>query len=99
MKKSYYKKEKMNLTNLFKKSKDKTKETEVLYSSYKHYKPIDGVELPKEWGNLNSESLKKKAQNSILELSRSLNSDFKAKELGFENAEHLMKLCFEFILK
>ncbi len=89
--------------NLFKNTKNKqidiSMETETLYSSRKQHKIIEGIELPKNWKNFSTDELRNQARNAILELSRSSNSDFKAKELGFNNAKHLMDLCFDFILK
>ncbi len=89
--------------NLFKKNKNKqidvSMETEILYSSRKQHKIIEGIELPKNWSNFNNDELKTQARNAISELSKSSNSDYKAKKLGFNNAEHLMQICFDFILK
>lgn len=73
--------------------------TRVLYSSLKQNSIIEGIELPINWEKLNPEELKLKARESILELSNSSNSDFKAQKLGFKNAKHLMDLCFDYILK
>ncbi len=94
----------MSFMNFFKNPADKTnndvsRETETLYSSRKQNTVIEGIELPNGWFNFNSDELRIHAKNAILELSRSSNSDFKAKELGFVNAKHLMDLCFDFILK
>lgn len=76
-------------------------ETEVLYSSNSNgqKKMIEGVELPKKWKNLSPNELKNQARKTIFELTKNANSDIKAKALGFNDAEHLIKLCFEFILK
>ena len=94
----------MTFTNPFKKTTDKTDsdtpiETEILYSSRKQNTIIKGVELPEKWSNFSSDELINQAKNAILELSKTSNSDFKAKELGFKDAKHLMDLCFDFILK
>lgn len=77
----------------------KTKETEVLYTSFDKNLIIEGIELPENWEPLSKVEIKNKARQSILELSISSDSDLKAKELGFKNAEHLMQLCFDYILK
>lgn len=88
------------MTKIFKKNEEffSKIETDVLYSNQSST-IIEGIELPKNWKTLNHSEMKNKARQSILELSRSSNSDFKAKELGFKNAEHLMQLCFDYILK
>ena len=81
-------------------------EIQTLYSSLKKQSILKGkqsilkgIELPENWSILSSDELKNEARKAILEMSRSTNSDFKAKELGFKNAKHLMDLCFDFILK
>ena len=88
--------------NLFKKTKNKqidvTRETKILYTSHNH-NIIEGIELPKNWSNFSNDELKTQARNAISELSKSSNSDYKAKKMGFNNAEHLMQICFDFILK
>jgi len=94
----------MSFMNFFKKTIDQSnadisRETEILYSSRQQQTVIKGIELPKGWSNFSSDELRNQAKNAILELSRSSNSDFKAKELGFNDAKHLMDLCFDFILK
>ena len=76
-----------------------SKEIETLYSSRKTETVIQGIEIPKKWSNLNTEELRNEAKNAILALSKSSNSDFKAKELGFKDAKHLLDLCFDYILK
>jgi len=90
--------------NPFKKPINKTdnetpRKMEVLYSSNKQNTIIEGVELPNNWSNFSDDELRSQAKKAILELSKTLNSDFKAKELGFKDAKHLMDLCFDFILK
>ncbi len=89
--------------NLFKNTENKqidvSRETETLYSNTKQHNIIEGIELPKNWTNFSNDELKTQARNAILELSKSSNSDFKAKKMGFNNAEHLMQICFDFILK
>lgn len=93
----------MTFINPFKKPTNKTNdtppETEVLYSSRKQNSVIEGIELPKNWSNFSKEELITQAKNAILELSKTSNSDLKAKDLGFKDAKHLMDLCFDFILK
>ena len=88
--------------NLFKNPKNKqidvTRETEILYTSHNH-NIIEGIELPKNWANFSNDELKTQARNAILELSKSSNSDFKAKKMGFNDAAHLIQICFDFILK
>jgi hypothetical protein len=95
----------MNLKKILKKLETENFKTntdnnlETLYSNNLENNVIQGVEIPQSWMSLNNDELKARARLSILELSRSSNSDFKAKELGFNNAKHLMDLCFDFILK
>jgi len=74
-------------------------ETEVLYSNKEQFEVIDGIELPSKWEKLNKVELINKAKETIITLSKSSNLNFKAKELGFNDAEHLIKLCFDYILK
>jgi len=74
-------------------------ETEVLYSNKEQFEVIEGVELPPKWQTLSKTELINKAKETITALSKSGNPNFKAKELGFNNAEHLMTLCFDYILK
>ena len=75
------------------------RKTETLYSSHKKMVIIEGVELPKKWIDFNHTQLKEEARKAMLELSRNSNSDFKAKQIGFNDAKHLIKICFGFILK
>jgi len=89
----FTKKEKPNNTT------SKKVETEVLYSNKEQIEIIDGIELPSKWQTLSRTELISKAKTAIIALSKSSNPNFKAKELGFIDAEHLMKLCFDFILK
>ena len=95
----------MSIFNMFKKkgknnnSNANKIETQVLYSNKENYEIIDGIELPTKWEKLSRTELISKAKTTIIELSKSSNPNFKAKELGFIDAEHLMKLCFDYILK
>ncbi len=74
-------------------------ETEVLYSNKEQSEVIEGVELPLKWETLSKTELINKAKGTITALSKSSNPNFKAKELGFNDAEHLITLCFDYILK
>ena len=95
----------MGIFNMFRKKENTSTisshkvETEVLYSNKENIEIIDGIELPKKWQKLSRTELISKAKTAIIALSKSSNPNFKAKELGFIDAEHLMKLCFDFILK
>jgi len=74
-------------------------ETEVLYSNKEQFEVVQGIELPSKWQTLSKTELINKAKETIITLSKSSNLNFKAKELGFNDAEHLMTLCFDYILK
>jgi len=95
----------MHIFNLFKKSRDAytfndtSVKTETLYTNKNVMETIDGVILPAQWNDLNHEDLKKQARIAVKELSISSNQDFKAKQLGFVDAKHLIKICFDYILK
>jgi hypothetical protein len=93
----------MKLINILKRLEKPTASTnnlEVIYSNTPKKNYITtGIELPKDWINFSNDEIKNQARKSILKLSRSSNAELKAKELGFRNTEHLMELCFDYILK
>lgn len=60
---------------------------------------INGEELPYSWCNYNTTDLIEQAKKALVLLAKSENSEKKAKELGFTNSEHLLEVCFNYILK
>ena len=95
----------MNLKKILKNLETESSKTntnnnlETLYSNNLENNVIHGVEIPQNWIYLSNDELKIQARFSILELSRSSNPNFKAKELGFKNSKHLIEICFNYILK
>ena len=71
----------------------------TLYSNKKQETIINATLLPQKWIHLDREELRAKAKSAVLEISKNPNSELKAKALGFNNAKHLIDLCFDFILK
>ncbi len=74
-------------------------EKELLYTNIKKNEIIEGSILPKKWQALNKTELINEAKTAIIKVSKSSNPTIKAKELGFSNVEHLIELCFNYILK
>ncbi|HIP34114.1 MAG TPA: hypothetical protein EYG89_05265 [Bacteroidia bacterium] len=74
-------------------------ETEILYTNILKSEVIEGIDFPLKWQDFSDKELVAKARYAIVELSETSNQDFRARELGFHDAKHLINFCFNYVLK